>query len=90
MARSSGKRGTGRRTLAIIVDGETELWYIQMLRKHEAISGVSIQPELPKKKRLTEQFDAVISNSKIYDQSIWIVDLDVVIKENNISELKNI
>jgi hypothetical protein len=84
MARSSsGKRGTGRKTFAIVVDGETELWYIQMLRKHEAISGVSIQPELPKKKRLAEQFDAVVANSKIYDHSIWIIDLDVVIRENN-------
>lgn len=89
MARNNTtKRGTGRKTFAILVDGETELWYIQMLRKHEALPGISIQPELPKKKTLAQQFEAVKSNAKIYDHSIWIIDLDVIIAENTIDELK--
>ncbi|SFF02638.1 RloB-like protein [Chitinophaga sp. CF118] len=89
MARNNTtKRGLGRKTFAIIVDGETELWYLQMLRRHEALPGISIQPELPKKKTLAEQFETVKSNAKIYDHSIWVIDLDVVIAENTVDELK--
>jgi hypothetical protein len=89
MARNNApKKGTGRKTFAIIVDGETELWYLQMLRKHETLPGISIQPELPKRKTLAEQFEAVKSNAKIYDYSIWIIDLDVVIAENTVGELE--
>jgi hypothetical protein len=86
--RSSSKiKGTGRKTFAIVVDGETEMWYLQMLHRNEKIKGISIQPELPSKKKLADQFNAVKSNAQIYDLSIWIIDLDVVIKENKIAEL---
>jgi hypothetical protein len=43
-------KGTGRKTFAIVVDGETERWYLQMLHRNEKIKGISIQPELPTKK----------------------------------------
>lgn len=82
------KKGFGRKTFALVVDGETELWYMQMLKKNETLQGISIQPELPKKKTLMEQFELVKANANIYDLSIWIVDLDVVIAEGNTAELK--
>lgn len=56
------------------------MWYLQMLRRNESISGVSIQPELPKKKSLKDQYEVVKSNAGIYDYSVWVLDLDVVIQ----------
>jgi len=56
------------------------MWYLQMLRRNESIPGVSIQPELPKKKSLKDQYEVVKSNADIYDYSIWVLDLDVVIQ----------
>lgn len=90
MARSSNyRKGTGRKTYAIIVDGETEMWYLQMLRRNESIPGISIQPELPKKKSLKDQYDAVKLNAGIYDSSIWVLDLDIVIAiQGAVQELK--
>lgn len=88
MARNNTKRkGAGRKTFGIIVDGETELWYLQMLRRNEDIAGITIKPDLPQKKKLSDQFKEVKSNAKIYDLSIWIVDLDVVIREEAIDKL---
>ena len=88
MARNSASRGSGRKTYAILVDGETEMWYLQMLRRHENVPGISIQPELPKRKTLKDQYEAVKSNAGIYDYSIWVLDLDVVLKLGATSELK--
>lgn len=85
---SGTKKGLGRKTFALVVDGETELWYMQMLKKNETIQGISIQPELPKKKTLEEQFELVKTNAKIYDLSIWVVDLDVIITERKIADFK--
>lgn len=88
MARNNTKRkGAGRKTFGIIVDGETELWYLQMLRRNEDIAGITIKPDLPQKKKLSDQFKEVKYNAKIYDLSIWIVDLDVVIREEAIDKL---
>ncbi|WP_423735801.1 RloB domain-containing protein [Chitinophaga caseinilytica] len=80
MARTSSKRkGGGRKTFAILVDGETEKWYLDKLRAFENPAGISIKPDLPGKKTLADQFEALKRNAEIYDVSIWIVDLDVII-----------
>ena len=42
---------------------------------------IDIKPELPKKKKLSEQYKSVIDNSQIYDEVIWIVDFDTILKE---------
>lgn len=36
-----------RKTYAFVGDGETELWYLQMLKKNEKRLTVTIKPELP-------------------------------------------
>ncbi len=46
------------------------------------LGTISIRPELPKKKRLKELFDYVVENSKDYNQVIWIIDLDTILKED--------
>lgn len=76
------KRGTGKKAYSIIVDGETEVWYFQLLRAHERLEGVDIKPELPKKKKLKEQYEYVIANVRSgYDKVIWLLDFDTIIKE---------
>ena len=81
MRRSNHRKGKGKRTISIIVDGETEIWYFQMMKKHESMNHVNIKPELPKKKRLAEQFRLVVDNARDYDKVIWVVDFDTIIKE---------
>ncbi|MFD0799519.1 RloB family protein [Maribacter chungangensis] len=85
MARNNRKthKRKGKKTFSIIVDGETEVWYLQMLKKNEKLPRIDIKPELPKKKKLSEQFESVLENAKDYDKVIWIVDYDTIIKETN-------
>ncbi|WP_343330001.1 RloB family protein [Polaribacter staleyi] len=85
MARTKNLRNhhrKGKKTYSIIVDGKTEVWYLQMLKKNEDIPRIDIKPELPKKKKFSEQFASVIENSKIYDEVIWLIDFDTILKES--------
>lgn len=70
-----------RKTYAFVGDGETELWYLQMLKKNESSLTVTIKPELPQKKNIDDQFQYVVELSKIHDKVFWIVDTDVIIRE---------
>ena len=85
MARTRNKRyhnRKGNKTYSIIVDGNTEVWYFQMLQKNENLPRIDIKPELPKKKKLSEQFRSVVENSHIYDEVIWLIDFDTILKES--------
>lgn len=66
---------------AIVVDGETEVWYLQMLKRNERSINVNIEPKIPQRKKISEQFDTVIRLSEDYTKVFWIVDLDVILKE---------
>ncbi len=70
-------------TFAFVVDGETEIWYLQMLKRNERNLRVTIKPEIPQKKKLEDQYKLVcdLANSE-YEWVFWIVDLDTVIKED--------
>ena len=69
-------------TFAIVVDGETEYWYCQMLVRNEKNKlNVRIKPELPLKKSLADQFKMVKDLAKDYTKTFWIIDLDVILKE---------
>jgi len=83
---------------AIIVDGETEVWYFQMLKRNEPSLQVNIEPKIPQKKKLSEQYRKVLELAEDFTKVFWIIDLDVVIAEskaakkggiNQIQELKN-
>ncbi len=68
--------------LAIVIDGQTEFWYFQMLVRNERDKlNVQIKPELPSKKSLADQFKLVKQLSEDYTKTFWIIDLDVVLKE---------
>lgn len=71
---------------ALVVDGETEVWYFQMLKQFEDKKGqfrINIKPEIPQNKTLEGQFELVkeLAGSE-YKRVFWIVDLDTIQKES--------
>jgi hypothetical protein len=75
-----GKR-KGNTTILFIVDGQTEKWYLKLLKEEEALKNFTIQPELQKKKKISEQYKMVVENAEDYNKVIWIIDLDTYLKE---------
>ncbi|RRD59144.1 RloB family protein [Tannerella forsythia] len=81
------KRRTPRKvnpTFAVVVDGETEMWYLKMLQQNERDLRITIKPEIPKRKNIEEQYKRVCAFSdkrKEYDKVFWVVDFDAIIKE---------
>lgn len=91
--RQPGKRRVSIPTFAFVVDGETEIWYLQMFKRNEQRDRnirINIKPEIPHKKKLEDQFDLVCEQAKgEYDKVFWIVDLDVIIKETREAKTDN-
>lgn len=82
MARRDTRIRRARTTISIIVDGKTEVWYLQSLRDEEYLGNLTIKPDLPGNGGVDEQFEMVREHAEIYDQVIWLLDLDTVMKEN--------
>jgi len=87
------KRGSQKpqvkKVFALIVDGETESWYIQKLKEQEKdiLVGLDLQPKLPQKKKLEEIYEFIVELEKgEYDKIFWIVDFDTIIKETKKAE----
>jgi hypothetical protein len=72
-----------RPTFALVVDGECEIWYLQMLKRVERSLVVNISPELPQKKSISDQFEVVKQLSEDYTKVFWVVDLDTIISQSN-------
>ncbi|SFC31051.1 RloB-like protein [Flexibacter flexilis DSM 6793] len=71
-------------SFAVVVDGDTEVWYLNMLKRNERNIRVSIKPEIPNGKSIRQQYDLVRELSgKEFTKVFWIVDLDTIIKEEN-------
>ncbi len=70
-----------KKTYAVVVDGHTEVWYFQMLKRNEPSLSFHIDPKIPQKKSVQEQFEKVILFAKDYTKVFWVIDLDVIIKE---------
>lgn len=81
MARRRKKNIKAKKTYAFVVDGETEFWYLQMLKRNERNLAISIEPQLLSKKTLADQYEMVQALAKDYTKVFWIVDYDVIRKE---------
>ncbi|GAA5220840.1 RloB family protein [Membranihabitans marinus] len=68
-------------TFAFVVDGDTEVWYLQMLKRNERELNINIEPKLPSKKSIPDQFKMVKDLAADYTKVFWIVDYDVIVKE---------
>ena len=79
------RRGEKRQTqqaFAVVVDGETEYWYLEMLKRNEPNILFDITPKILQKKNIKQQYKLVTELSEgEYDKVFWIVDLDVLLKE---------
>jgi hypothetical protein len=81
MGRRRKKSIKARKTFAFVVDGETEVWYLQMLKRNEKKLTIDIEPKLPSKKSLPEQYNMVEDLARDYTKVFWLVDYDVIRKE---------
>lgn len=70
-----------RNTISFVIDGETELWYLQRLKEYHRLT-LRFSPELPQKKSLEDQYELVMNNAEVFDKVFWILDLDVIIRES--------
>ena len=71
-----------QQAFAVVVDSETEYWYLQMLKHNEPNILFDIMPKFLQKKNVTQQYKLVTELSKKeYDKVFWIIDLDILLKE---------
>lgn len=71
----------GKPSIAVVMDGQNESWCVAMIARNEPDIRFRIKPEIPQNKSLAEQYAKVISLAADYDEVIWIVDFDVILKE---------
>jgi hypothetical protein len=76
----------GKQKFAVVIDGETEFWYLQMIKRNERQIKVDIKPEIPQKKKLSDQYSKVIELSNSYDKVYWVIDLDVILSESMLAK----
>ena len=77
-----GRNIPTKQSFAVVVDGETEYWYLQMLKHNEPNIPFKIKPQILQKKNIDQQYELVTELSEEeYDKVFWIVDLDVLLKE---------
>jgi len=70
-------------SFALVVDGDTEVWYFQMLKRNEKSLTINIEPKIPQKKKLSEQFKKVTELAEDYTKVFWIIDFDTINSETN-------
>lgn len=86
MSRTLKKR-TARLSVAVIVDGEDEKWYVEKVKAHypcPKLNQVKVKPELPYKKKVQELF--LFAEQKLeegYSFALLVIDLDSVLKDKN-------
>ncbi len=71
-----------KKQIAIIVDGECEFWYFEMMKRNESALNVTLKPKLPQKKKLVEQYNEVKQSAKHFDNVFWVIDFDKIIEED--------
>lgn len=80
------KRRNGRESIAIVVDGKDEKWYINKVKLHypcATLKTVRIKPELPERKKIQELFD--FAKGKLdedYTFVLLIIDMDEPLKDS--------
>jgi len=72
---------TKKTVFSFVVDGKDEIWYLQMMKKNEKLLNVNIEPKLPQKKILSEQYKMVTELAKESEKVFWIIDFDNINKE---------
>lgn len=81
------KKRAAKPAVCLVVDGETEAWYLKQMRQAENLS-FPIKPELLAKKALAQSFEEVRLKANDYDKVYWIVDTDEIIKNAKQNEFR--
>lgn len=74
-----------KESIAIIVDGKDEKWYVGKVKSHypcDTLKTIKIKPELPERKKIKELFD--FARNKLnegYTYVVLILDLDEPLKD---------
>lgn len=84
MIKNKRARRTFTKKYAVVVDGDCESWYFQMLKRHERQIPADLRPEIPQNKTVDEQYKLVVNLAKDYDKVIWVIDYDVVLAESRL------
>ncbi len=80
------KRRSAEKTIAVIIDGKDEKWYLETIKEHYpnmAMKKATIKPDLPQKKSVEELF--ALAEQKLAMEStqvILILDMDSIIKDH--------
>lgn len=82
MRKTKSIQPKGKQKFSFVVDGECEFWYIHMLKRNEKSINVDLKPEIPQKKKISDQFKYVRELSADYDKVFWIIDFDVIKNES--------
>ncbi len=80
--RKKKKLAERRKSFAFLVDGDTEVWYLRMLQRNESALHVKILPEIPQKKKLSDQYEKVCILAEEHTKVFWIIDVDALIAES--------
>jgi hypothetical protein len=66
---------------SFVVDGECELWYLQKMKENETSLKMHLDPKIPQKKKIANQYNTVLELAEESVKVFWIVDFDVILKE---------
>jgi hypothetical protein len=84
MSRNRRNKISSRKSVVLVVDGESEIWYIQQLKKYESEQiHFTLKPNLPKGKSLVDMYNKVkeLEQNEEFEKIFWIIDFDVIIRE---------
>ena len=83
MSRKKRRLLPKRNIYVVIVDGETEEWYLKKMKDYERKLSIDIRPKLPRKLNLKGLFERVIAYAEVedYNRIYWIIDFDTIWKE---------
>ncbi len=88
MARKKNKRDSKQDRYILIADGETEQWYVELLKKYYDLR-IKIKPELSPVS-IKDQYNMVRKSIEDgFGYVFWIIDFDRIMKENRESQIEN-
>jgi hypothetical protein len=80
MKKSKKIQSPKRKVYSFVVDGECELWYLQLMKQNKTAT-INLEPKIPQKKKLDDQYKLVVELSKESEKVFWIIDFDTISKE---------
>lgn len=89
---SKRKQRKPRKVFYFLVDGETEKWYLELMKQYEKeqLPKIDIKPEIPQKRKLRDLHKQILENAQSYDKVFWVFDLDAIVHDEQFSTFGDI